>query len=81
MSKQITLLALCVAALLAGCGQNPVSDRSETAVSFEHSSSAQIKCLLPARIKRLGANFTYITPRRPVKTAHSECLIRGGEVI
>ncbi len=40
-----------------------------------------IDCLLPGQVRKLGANFTYLTQRRPIKTTASECEIRGGEYV
>ncbi|MES9993972.1 MAG: caspase family protein [Candidatus Thiodiazotropha sp.] len=40
-----------------------------------------IDCLLPGQVRKLGANMTYMSPRRPVKTTASECEIRGGEYV
>ena len=38
-----------------------------------------VNCLLPPKIRRLGRNKTYATPRRPVRTTAVECRVRGGE--
>jgi Caspase domain./Sel1 repeat. len=38
-----------------------------------------VDCLLPGQVRKLGQNFTYLTPCRPVKTPASDCEIRGGE--
>jgi hypothetical protein len=38
-----------------------------------------VDCLLPGQTRRIGGRFVFIGPRRPAKTAASECAIRGGE--
>src|SRR4030095_10768033 len=38
-----------------------------------------VDCLLPGKVRKLGAGATYVTPRRPVKTSARDCEIRGGE--
>lgn len=38
-----------------------------------------VDCLLPGKIRKLGRNVTFLTPRRPVRTTQSDCEIRGGE--
>lgn len=38
-----------------------------------------VDCLLPGKVRKLGRSQVYMTPRRPTKTAASECEIRGGE--
>jgi hypothetical protein len=40
-----------------------------------------VDCLLPGQVRKLGRNQVYMTPRRPLKTAASECEIRGGEYV
>ena len=40
-----------------------------------------VDCLLPGEVRKLGTSVTYLTPRRPVKTAALDCEIRGGEYV
>lgn len=40
-----------------------------------------VDCLLPGQVRRLGSRFTYLSPRRPIKTTASDCEIRGGEYV
>jgi uncharacterized caspase-like protein/predicted nuclease with TOPRIM domain len=40
-----------------------------------------VDCLLPGQIRRLGGMVTYVSARRAVKTAASDCEIRGGEYV
>ncbi len=40
-----------------------------------------VDCLLPAQVRQLGTNITYLAPRRAIKTAASACSIRGGEYV
>jgi len=40
-----------------------------------------VDCLLPGKIKRLGAGATFVTPRRPTKIAALDCESRGGEYV
>jgi FOG: TPR repeat, SEL1 subfamily len=40
-----------------------------------------VDCLLPAQIRRLGQQVTYLSARRAVKTAARDCEIRGGEYV
>jgi len=39
-----------------------------------------VDCLLPGQVRKLG-NMTYMTARRPIKTAAMDCEIRGGEYV
>lgn len=38
-----------------------------------------VNCLLPGKVRKLGRRFTFVTPRRAVRIAASDCKIRGGE--
>jgi hypothetical protein len=40
-----------------------------------------VDCQLPARIKRLGRQLTYLGARRPIRTTGQDCAIRGGEYV
>ena len=40
-----------------------------------------VDCLLPARVKRLGRQLTYLSARQPIRTSGIDCEIRGGEYV
>lgn len=40
-----------------------------------------VDCALPAQVHQLGTAITYLAPRRAIKTAASDCAIRGGEYV
>ncbi|NOZ52046.1 MAG: hypothetical protein GXP08_02710 [Gammaproteobacteria bacterium] len=40
-----------------------------------------VDCLLPPQVRKLGAQVSYLTARRAIKTTALECEIRGGEYI
>jgi hypothetical protein len=40
-----------------------------------------VDCLLPARVKRLGRQLTYLGARQPTRTSGIDCEIRGGEYV
>ena len=42
---------------------------------------ALVDCLLPGQVRKLGTKFTYMTPRRHIRTSAMDCEIRGGESI
>ncbi len=42
---------------------------------------AIVDCLLPGQVRQLGRKLTYLTPRRPVRTAAYDCARRGGEFV
>lgn len=40
-----------------------------------------VDCQLPGKVRKLGTSFTYLSPRRALKTTASDCEIRGGEYV
>ena len=40
-----------------------------------------VDCLLPGVVRKLGANVTYLTPRKVAKATVKECEVRGGEYV
>ena len=38
-----------------------------------------VDCLLPAQIRQLGRNMTFLAPRQALRTSADECATRGGE--
>ena len=79
----ITLSGVLTLAIysLSGCALKP----SETASSLAESDSRHaedffvVDCLLPGEVRQLGQNFTFMAPRRAIKTDGFDCGIRGGE--
>ena len=69
MISSIGLASLCGAGLASA---NEVQDGSKLLI---------VDCLLPGQVRKLGTTVTYLTARRPVKTAAAECEIRGGEYV
>jgi TPR repeat protein len=73
---------------LAGCVSSPSSvvtpEQRQAAPSASTPQRAEdllvVDCLLPGQLRKLG-RMTYLTPRRPVKTAAQDCEIRGGEYV
>ncbi|HXJ77704.1 MAG TPA: caspase family protein [Candidatus Methylomirabilis sp.] len=40
-----------------------------------------VDCLLPAQVRKLGQQMTYLAPRQAIKTSARDCEIRGGEYV
>ena len=85
--KWVGLVAVFwLVALVAGCSTTDAGKAATTAApGADHGGSAEeffiVDCLLPGQLRQLGGNFTYLTQRRPIKTAQSDCEIRGGEYV
>jgi len=72
--------------LLMGCQPALVNDATNLMATEGYSAEQTDKlfvvdCLLPAQIRKLGSQMTYLAPRRPIKTTAGECEIRGGEYV
>jgi hypothetical protein len=75
---------LCAALLsMTACGSlNERPDASFTLANANAISGERMSgCLLPGQLRKLGSNFTYLTPRRTVQTSVFECKIRGGKLM
>ena len=73
-----------MAALLSACAatNSTVEEHSSATIPPEEVDKLLVvDCLLPGQIRKLGTSFTYLTPRRPIKTSASDCEIRGGEYV
>jgi len=40
-----------------------------------------VDCLLPGQIRKLGAQASFLSARRPIRTTQADCEIRGGEYV
>jgi hypothetical protein len=76
-------LAIGLPGAAAGAGPNaPASKPGGPAVSRQSTDQLNVvDCLLPAQIRKLGSNLTFLGPRRAVKTSARDCEIRGGEYV
>lgn len=66
--------------LSAGCASQAVQPQSEQRAS-RADDLLIVDCLLPGQVRKLGRRLTYLAPRRAVKTAATDCEIRGGEYV
>ena len=94
-TRPIALAGLCASLLLAavaplGCsslaggGSTGASESAAAAVPDgirDANRLMVVDCLLPGQVRSIGSRFTYLTPRRPIKTTGVDCEIRGGEYV
>lgn len=77
--------ALVTGALLsAGCAASDLGGQGEARLQQGSGKSEDflvVDCLLPGQVRRLGAQATFLTARRPIKTSARDCEIRGGEYV
>ncbi|MGR9046396.1 MAG: hypothetical protein ACU83N_13975 [Gammaproteobacteria bacterium] len=81
MLNRRKIMLFSAGALLIGCSQSPFKNTGDSLAANDQSSSAVIDCLLPGEIRKLGSRATYLMPKRPIKTTHNDCIIRGGHTI
>jgi len=74
----ITLMAGCAAGL--NTADNATLTKENTAKTSP-DKFLPVDCLLPPQTRKLGAQMTYMTARRPIKTTVQDCQIRGGEYV
>jgi uncharacterized protein len=82
------IAALIAILLTAGCGTAPPAAppagqvggaRPNPGAPSKADEFLVVDCLLPAPVRKLGSQFVYQGPRRPIKTSARDCEIRGGE--
>src|SRR3989337_4429847 len=81
--RRDSFIALALATLLfAGCAATGDAGREAATQLQQNPGKAEdfmiVDCLLPGQIRRLGAQATFLTARRAIKTSTRDCEIRGG---
>lgn len=71
---------ICVVALSA-CQTQETRSAGSDPNSRNSNDLLVVDCLLPAQIRKLGQNMTFLGPRRAIKTTGTDCEIRGGEYV
>jgi hypothetical protein len=69
----------CALAVLGGSAGLPVEAKKPTVRNPE--DMLIVDCLLPGQVRRLGAQATFMSARRPIRTTQADCQIRGGEYV
>ncbi len=58
-----------------------ITDNFALAKILSSEDVLTVDCLLPGKMRQLGATRTYLTKKRPIKTSANDCEIRGGEYV
>lgn len=74
-------LSVCVALMIGACASKDITMIDTRGTEEDADKLLIVDCLLPGRIKRLGAGATFVTPRRPAKLTALDCESRGGEYV
>ncbi len=72
---------LGVAAVVFFIGIATSPQRATASVERNPEDLLIVDCLLPGQVRRLGANSSFMSARRPVRTTQADCEIRGGEFV
>lgn len=66
---------------LGGCATGTAPVREAETPAVDPDQLLVVDCQLPGQIRKLGQNFSYLAPRRAIKTTGVDCEIRGGEYV
>jgi len=69
------------ASLMALAFPMPASGQAGANAALTLDGNMIVDCLLPGAVRKLGANVTYLTPRKVAKATVKECEVRGGEYV
>ncbi len=70
--------------LLTACARNPSREEMARATEGYIEDTNKlfvVDCLLPGQVRKLGAQMTYLSARRPIRTTAADCEVRGGEYV
>jgi hypothetical protein len=79
--RPLLALAAACATLFAGAVAVPADANAQKASVRNTEDMLIVDCLLPGQVRRLGAQATFMSARRPVRTTQADCQIRGGEYV
>ncbi len=81
-SGKRTLLSVAVAAAVAAAGVLHPFDAGAARSKVRNAEDMLIvDCLLPGQVRKLGAQASFMSARRPIRTTQADCEIRGGEYV
>jgi hypothetical protein len=87
IKRNCYFIALLCITLVSGCQTVSQNSRPGAQHAAENTRISRedinklfiVDCLLPGVVRQLGGQFTYLTPRRPIRSSAINCEIRGGE--
>lgn len=77
LRRHAVACALGCMGLMWGAGANAADDKPTT----DSVSDGLVHCLLPGKVRRLGAFSTSVTPRRATRLTPAQCQAGGGEYV
>ena len=80
MGSCLSVLAGCTAPSLPGQAPGQSPSPASSVAPGRAEALLVVDCLLPGQVRKLG-QMTFLTSRRPIKTAAGDCEIRGGEYV
>ena len=76
----LSLLAT-VAITTLGCQSQQTRAAAPAAQARNTDALMVVDCRLPGQVRKLGQSFTFLAPRRAIRTTGTDCEIRGGEYV
>jgi uncharacterized caspase-like protein len=77
----LAVLTVAIASIGAAAGKSKKEKAPEVPQVRNPKDLQIVDCLLPGQIRKLGAQQTYMSRRRPTRTTALDCEIRGGEYV
>jgi len=77
---QVPML-LGIAAVVFVAGITTAPQRAVASAERNPEDLLIVDCMLPGQVRKLGANSSFMSARRPARTTQAECEIRGGEYV
>ena len=82
ITRSFVLSLLATLAITSlGCQSQETRTVAPTAQARNADDLMVVDCLLPGQVRKLGQSFTFLAPRRAIKTTGTDCEIRGGEYV
>lgn len=75
------LVALSMAVIVCAGGLAPQAGQAARSGPKNPEDLLIVDCLLPGQVRKLGAQATFMSARRPIRTTQADCQIRGGEYV
>jgi len=77
----VWIFSLLMAACAHEVSKEEAAKATEGMVIQDSNKLLIVDCLLPGQVRKLGAEMTYLTQRRPIRTTEADCEVRGGEYV
>ncbi len=83
LNRTLTLAigAILMTACAREVSQEEMTKATQGYIVADTNKLLVVDCLLPGQVRKLGAQMTYLSARRPIRTTAADCEVRGGEYV